>query len=953
MSTAAARERPREAIYTLDIPQKSRRQALVDLSNQVDGMRLVYTASSTEEEQARVGPVQGNFTVAGALSIILRDSDLTYRINKQNKLVVERKHPQQHSDLPEEQAVEKSANAGLPQAPGQTAPVAEHVYVYSEPWRSITRSMAPVTVLDRDKLDDIGALTVAEALRYISQNAFVRAEGYHTSGAQYAQMRGLGSDTALILINGRRAMPSAGSLISGAFDLNTIPMAAVESMELILDSPAIANGTDAIGGVINIKLYRQVTEPTIKVEHGAAAGGAEHRHGSVSFGTAGDKFNAAVTVDYLDVNGLLGAERDRWNNQDHRRWGGKDERSLISSAGNVTAADSYNLPGLAFPNAAVPLVDSTAGISRDDFVATAGSSNLDSLLKYSSVVPEARRIGLAANASYNFNDSVLVSADLLYSDRNSTFFFCPPALFGALVARSNAYNPFGAPVRVFRLIPELGTQYQYVESELLRAAIQLEGSWADWKWSLSALHSRERSSTWFHNELDLTAEGSVMQALASPDPARALNPFQSGPLGSEELLRSLILPPRVDHFVSAGKQVMGYAEGPLFPRVTALVGAEWRQESALFASHNMGRFDGKRDVSSAFAELRVTLVGETTPLPAIHSLSLVAGSRVDHYEGMDSVVRSQFGLHWKPVRSVKVRVSEARSFRPPSLYELYLPKTTAHITVPDPARGNEPTDIGVIAGGNDSLKPTTANTLTAGLVFSPDASAKWKMSVDYWRVTMDDRVSTLSPLMLLANEASFPDRITRAGRVGGDLAPLQTVDSSLINAGRVKISGVDIVASADFPIPHGDFKPELRATWFDSFVASDLPGQPAVERVNLASDAGSILEWRAILLLPWSQGPYGITTVVRYSPAYDDAIAGVRTGREVASQTLIDLHGSLELGQLFDKDSALSGLKLSVGAFNLFNVAPSVSEVSGGAGADLSQANLKQRSYYLRVEKKF
>jgi hypothetical protein len=68
---------------------------------------------------------------------------------------------------------------------------------------------------------------------------------------------------------------------------------------------------------------------------------------------------------------------------------------------------------------------------------------------------------------------------------------------------------------------------------------------------------------------------------------------------------------------------------------------------------------------------------------------------------------------------------------------------------------------------------------------------------------------------------------------------------------------------------------------------------------------------------------------------------------------LFDLHGSLDLGQWFDSDSAMNGLKLTVGAFNLLNTAPSVSEVSGAAGADLSQGDLKQRSYYLRVEKKF
>lgn len=963
---AAARELPQDATYVFDIPQTSRREALIKLSDQADRIPLVYTPGNVAEGEVLVGPIQGKLTLQGALRRILRASELTWRISRQNTLVVEPRSLEKHRERSEEQAKEQPVDSVAPKAPVKPAPAGEEVIVRSSPVRSITDSMAPVVVLERKQLDAIGAPTLPETLRYISQSAFVRAGGFHTSGAQYAEMRGLGSDTALILINGRRALPSASSLISSAFDLNAIPMAAVERIEFILDSPAVAHGTDAIGGVINIVLYRKVTDPTIEVGHGGAAGGAEQRHGSFSIGADGVKFKGALTLDYFDDSGLLGVERERWNDQDLRRLGGSDLRSLLSPVGNITSADGYsNIPGLAAPIAAVPVVDTTPGNSRDDFVETAGSSNWESLLKYSSVVPEARRLGLVANASYQLSERVSLSTEALYSDRNSTFFFCPPAIFGLPVASSNAYNPFGATVRTLRLITELGTQYQTVESDLFRAAMQLQGRWADWDWTLSALHSRERSSTWFHNELDLAPQGAVMQALASPDPTQALNPFQSGPLGSAELLHSLLAPSQVDQFGSTGNHVTAYGEGPLFRTragaVTAMFGAEWRQESALFDSHDIGWFDSEREIRSAFLQLHVPLVSEDMALPAVQSLSVVAGSRLDHYDGMDSVIRSQLGLHWSPLRSLKIRLSGGRSFRPPTLYELHLPQTTTSFTVRDPARHNELADIAVIAGGNDALKPTTAKTFTAGFVLSSPTSpthTNWRMSVDYWRVTMDDRVSTVSPLLLLAHEETFPDRVTRADPVGTDVAaglpaPLASVDSSPINAGRVKISGADLVASADFPIRRGHFIPELRATWFDSFVTTDVPGQPAVERVNLASDSGSILEWRAVLLLRWSQGPYGITAAARYSPAYDDAIAGVRTGREVASQTLFDLHGSVELGQWFDSASALSGSKLTIGAFNLLNTAPSVAEVSGAAAFDFSQGDLKQSSYYLRLEKKF
>lgn len=959
--SAIAKERPRDEVYELDIPRMKREQSLFELGQQVR-MNVEYVAGNAEEGEVQVGPIKGNLPLKAAMRTILRDSNLTYHILKPNTLVVETRSLEKTMERLKERALRKPAKTAVPKATAQTVKTVEEVVSYSKLWRDLTRTMVPSIVLERQQIDAIGAPTLSEMLRYITQSAYVRPEGYHTSGAQYAEMRGLGSDTALVLINGRRAMPSASSVTSSAFDLNTIPMAAVERIELKFDSAAVEYGTDAIGGVIDIVLDRKATDPTIEVRHGRAAGGAEQRRGNLRLGTEGGRFNGTLTLDHFDMGGLLGDERDRWSNQDHRRTGGKDHRSPISSAGNITSADGQNLPGLPAPNAAVPIVDSTPGISLSDFVATAGTSNSESLFKYWSVVPEAKRTTLVANGSYKLSDSLSASAEVLYADRNSVFYFSPPALYGMPVAPSNAFNPFGTTVLASRLLSELGSQYQYVESELVRMAADLQGGSADWAWKISALHSREQTSTWIHNELDLSAEGPVMRALASPDPAQALNPFQSGPIGSQELLRSLVAPRQIDNFAVTGKQVLAKAKGKLFDTragsVTTTLGAEWRQESGLFDRHGAGWFSRDRDIRSAFLHLRVPLIGEKTALPGIQGLSVDAGSRMDHYEGMNTVIRSQLGLLWQPLRALEVRASGGRTFRPPSLYELYLPKITTPFRVSDPARDNELANVTLIVGGNEALKPATAKTFTAGFAFSSDTAVKWKISADYWRVTMDDRVSALTPALMLANESLFPDRITRADRAGtgvdaGQPAALEVVDSSRINVGRVKASGVDFFAGSAFPTDVGTFTPELRVTWFDSFLATDIPGQPAVERVNLASEFGSILEWRVIPSLGWSYGPYQVTTVARYSPSYDDAVGGVRTGRKVASQTLFDLHSSVDLDLLFGPDSAWSGVKLSVGAYNLFDTEPSVAEVGGAADFDLSQGDLKQSSYYLQVEKKF
>src|SRR5690606_20172009 len=108
---------------------------------------------------------------------------------------------------------------------------------------------APVRVYNREYIDRLGVSSVAGVAGYFTQQPFSFGEWAQRTGAQHFQMRGLGVDTTLVLINGRRAPPSATSVTLNAFDLNTIPLTAVERIEVMSDSASAIYGADAIGGV--------------------------------------------------------------------------------------------------------------------------------------------------------------------------------------------------------------------------------------------------------------------------------------------------------------------------------------------------------------------------------------------------------------------------------------------------------------------------------------------------------------------------------------------------------------------------------------------------------------------------------------------------------------------------------------------------------------------------------
>ena len=124
-------------------------------------------------------------------------------------------------------------------------------------------------------IEELGATSIPDVLRYTPQQPFTRAEHYYHNGAQYSQMRGIGVDTTLILINGRRVVPTSNSLTLNAFDLNSIPLAAVEKIEVLSDSASAIYGADAMGGVINVVLKKEIPQPVLDVQYG----GAQRRRG--------------------------------------------------------------------------------------------------------------------------------------------------------------------------------------------------------------------------------------------------------------------------------------------------------------------------------------------------------------------------------------------------------------------------------------------------------------------------------------------------------------------------------------------------------------------------------------------------------------------------------------------------------------------------------------------------
>lgn len=940
---AAVAEPPATAtrLVTVDIESQPVGAALNQLAQQ-SGMQVIFYSDVADGIESPA--IAGTVTPDAALTRLLAHTGLTFDTLNETTFVVQR------------EAVDDRAAVAEKEAKPTRQSVEEIVVTGSRLKLPNEIQAAPITILDRHKIDALGVSTVAELMRHVPQISFQFDENYQLGGAQLAQLRGLGFDTTLVLINGRRALPSAVNLSSNAFDLNTLPLAAVERVEVLSDSASAVYGADAVGGVINIVLKQDIPRPVVDLSIGTAEGGGRERRASVGGGYRNERLRAALTLDYFDKDFLLGAERDRWANQDFTRFGGTDMRVVTANPGNVRSRTPANLPGLPSRFAAVPEGSSGVGLTPADFLETAGQRNLSSLSAYDSVVPQARRSSAVLNAQFDVSSHLKAFIEAMYVDRINRSRSGLSVLSSARVPASNAFNPFGVDVLADYLIEGVGPRYRVAESTLNRTVAGLRGDIGRWDWEVAGAYSDEAALTWDENVVDRER---VAAALASTDPATALNVFQDGPGGSPQLLASL-LTRTVYRFESGGEQASVFVRGPLFSlpagEAQMVVGAEYRREDiysrgSVFVEHD-------RTVNAAFAEARFPLLGGEVAAPLLHEVSLTLAGRQDHYNDFGSSFNPQYGLRWKPVRDLLVNASYGTSFRAPALFELYAPRLeNLKNSINDPRRNGELTPFRQLSGGNPDLDSVKGKSWSVGAVYTPSQLPDWRLSVSYWNTLLDGRIAIFQPTLVLANESLFSQRVIRRPPTPADIAAglpgvIDTIDASRINFGRTTTDGVDAAVSFSKDTRLGRWSWDLSATWVDDYDAVLIPNTPVVERVGVASLDGTITRWRGSTTLGWLRSGWGASLTARYIDSYADRTAfGEDRGRTIPSQVLLDAQVSLAAGEVFGEWA--DGFKLTFGAVNLLDEAPPFAEIFYSLGYDLSQGDLRQRFGYLRLSYEF
>lgn len=773
------------------------------------------------------------------------------------------------------------------------------------------------------------------------------------TGGTSINLRGLGPYATLTLINGRRPVPNGTT--AGFIDPSTIPTIALERVEIVPDGASAIYGSDAVAGVANLILRRNVQGLSAQ---GRVGFGDGYRDAQISL-IGGHKWNSGqITIAYQHSyrSSLNGTDRDYYRSN-LTSSGGTDYRVTQCAPGNIVlGTQSYAIPA--------------GGATSTNLVA--GTVNRCDNIRNQDILPQQKFNAASLTFDQEITDNLSMFVDAYGSIRELERASATAAQ-NLTVPNTNAFYVAPAGTNPSRETVQYSFANDYGPTRRGEAYSKAWQVFAglDWKFGNDLKLSGYGSYGWNkdqsigRNNINTTV---LTAALASSNPATAFDPYGQGRT-SKAVLDAI-----GDYVVvTPGRTIQKSAElkldGPLFALPAgdlrfavgasyvdlALLTGQFRgAPSALTGSER----DLGRKVKSAYAEVLVPIVGASNAIPGIQRLDLDLAGRIEDYNDVGSTSNPKIGVNWAPTSGMVVHGSFGTSFRAPTLTQLrsaggsqiYLQNYS------DPTANNGAGGIiqGVaINGDNLNLRPETATTWSVGADFTPAFAPGLRASFNYFDIQYKGQITgVLANLNVLQQEAAYTAVITRnpsqaflqdlvnSGRIinGGTaanvLATKLFVDGRNNNLGVTKTNGIDFdLAYTLNTDTAGTFRFGLKGTRFLKFNVALTPTAPIVNRLNTIDYP---LKLRARASLGWTKGGISAGGFVNYANAYLNN--QTNPSQEIKSYTTVDLNLSYRIS-----DPTWRNLKIGLEATNVFDRNPPFANIAptgnGGGGFDPQNAN--------------
>ncbi|MBN6152117.1 TonB-dependent receptor [Xanthomonas sp. AmX2] len=808
----------------------------------------------------------------------------------------------------------------------------------------------PVIALQRADIEKQGFTSVADIVQNLAATgspAISRADALSSGeevGGQYVDLRNLGPQRTLVLLDGKRMGVSSG----GYTDLASIPTSMVERVEVLTDGASAIYGSDAIAGVINVITRKNFDGLEASAYVGQYGQGDGHKETyNFVYGTTTDRGSLTLGAEYSKEDPVYAKDRDYSASpngyfhpvptaEDANGWSAISEKGvLIDALGNMYSVN--------------PGGDPRNFADYHEF----GNGDLSNPSQQMFLQTGIERRSVFANGNFDFTDNVRGTASVLYTERETlqqiAGYPYRSVAYDTALSGDSYFNPLpGQDVDFMRRTWEVPRQTRS-ELNTFRFSGGLEGSFQlgdnYWDWDVGYVYNRNKGTKTgtgnlfipnvqnavgpsFLDSDGVVKCGSAGNVIAGCTPWNPLLPNGAAGPGSlaDPALQAYLFLPSHDTSVSTTKVYSANLSGTLMALpagdLAMAAGVEHRSEDARYDPDALLQSGLSTDLAGAptkggysldevYLEFNVPVLAD---LPFAKELSFDVAGRYSDYDTFGDTTNSKFGLKWKPIEDLLVRGTYATGFRAPTVSDLYggtsetfdpytdpcdtlfgaatrNPAVAARCGANVPANFRQEASGGVdasgpgsqsnyayLSGSNDELLPETSKTYTLGLVYSPGYVNGLDISLDWWKIRIDDVIAAESVTSIL-NQCYVQNIGAACDRFVRDATSGQVVDvtRTLINGGYQETAGYDLgvryrLADTGF----GNFVFDWKTTYVDyQEYKRDNEAETPVDQRNGwgSSDWGSNFRVRSNLNVDWSYGNFGVNWGVRYYSGLREACA--------------------------------------------------------------------------------
>lgn len=812
--------------------------------------------------------------------------------------------------------------------------------------RTDAEGALPVTIIGRDMLDKSGfenLQQVLERLPSAGSGTFStrgNSQDSTANGAAAISLRGFGADATLVLINGRRVANNAFAegITNNFVDINSIPVAAIERIDILKDGASAIYGSDAIAGVVNVILRKDYVGTEVSLSHGGSSGYDETSF-SLIWGTGDTQSNTTVILDYFHNSQLDNFELGKFGTADQRPYGGADLRSSRGYPGR------FEVDGKIVADPGCPAAQ-IVGVSC---VYDYGPESI--------TLPAAERVGLLVNSQRQLTDNTELFLELAAQHNISVAGgAATPLDEGAklTVPGNHPNNPWKKDIKISRYrTSDAGPRRWDITSDTLRALVGIRGELQSYQWEAavskgrsSASQTGERGQGWVRTDF-----------LQTEINAGRYNPFGgvSNPTAVIDAITTSLVRRGESHLTAADARISGeLSQLPAGPLGIA-AGVEYRSEDGRDTPDDQfvrRLIYGTESVSAAASRTQRAAYVEFS-VPVTTSLELQLAQRYDRYSDFGSSASPKVAFTFKATETLSARGSWSEGFRAPSLAQIGLgPSQKSQFFVdtflcPVDDKANPActsTDYTIGLTGNKDLKAEESESWNLGVVWQVNDNLD--LTYDVWGLTQENKIDKEPYNDVFKAECGNQNStlcLRRTPLPGQTLGFLDRINTILINFSEQKAEGVDL--SANYKLATDNLGTIRFAADFTYLLNFEKNGIDYTGEFKYP-------QYRWVLSADWAVSEHwGLANSVSYIGEFED----------YATEDKIETTTSRTVAAYYSLDSQLyynvnAALKVSVGANNLLDKEPPFALGDGNSdlyGYVSSMYNPRGRYIYAKLNYKF